>query len=293
MKFVKADVTDAEQVAEAVAAAAEDAPLRVGVNCAGTGTAVRTIGKDGTPHIRSEWDRVRRHQPGRHVPLHDPRGSPDLEVGAAGRRPARRHRQHRLGGGVRRPDRPARLLRLEGRRRGHDAAGGARPERGRHPRRAPSPPGSWTPRCSACCRPRPRRRSAPPSCTRSGWAMPDEFAKMAMAIVDNDYMNGEVDPARRRHPHAAEVAPAPRLRLTPRSPLDPRGWHRDDDAGGARDAARPGSALGRPGPCARGRPGAVRRHRGVVGQPHAVRQRGVRRSLGRHLAVGDGAPCPR
>ena len=58
MKFVKCDVTDAEQVAEAVAAAAEDAPLRVGINCAGTGTAVRTIGKDGTPHIRSEWDRV-------------------------------------------------------------------------------------------------------------------------------------------------------------------------------------------------------------------------------------------
>jgi NAD(P)-dependent dehydrogenase (short-subunit alcohol dehydrogenase family) len=58
VKFVKCDVTSAEQVAEAVAAAAEDAPLRVGVNCAGTGTAVRTIGKDGSPHIRSEWDRV-------------------------------------------------------------------------------------------------------------------------------------------------------------------------------------------------------------------------------------------
>jgi NAD(P)-dependent dehydrogenase (short-subunit alcohol dehydrogenase family) len=58
VKFVKCDVTDAEQVAEAVAAAAEDGPLRVAVNCAGTGTAVRTIGKDGTPHIRSEWDRV-------------------------------------------------------------------------------------------------------------------------------------------------------------------------------------------------------------------------------------------
>ena len=44
VKFVKADVTDADQVAEAVAVAAEDAPLRVGVNCAGTGTAVRTSG---------------------------------------------------------------------------------------------------------------------------------------------------------------------------------------------------------------------------------------------------------
>jgi NAD(P)-dependent dehydrogenase (short-subunit alcohol dehydrogenase family) len=58
VKFVKCDVTDAEQVAEAVAAAAEDAPLRVGINCAGTGTAVRTISKDGAPHIRREWDRV-------------------------------------------------------------------------------------------------------------------------------------------------------------------------------------------------------------------------------------------
>src|SRR6476646_1836132 len=58
VKFGKCDVTDAEQVAEAVAAAAEDAPLRIAINCAGTGTAVRTIGKDGTPHIRSEWDRV-------------------------------------------------------------------------------------------------------------------------------------------------------------------------------------------------------------------------------------------
>jgi NAD(P)-dependent dehydrogenase (short-subunit alcohol dehydrogenase family) len=58
VKFVKCDVTDADQVAEAVAAAAEDGPLRVAINCAGTGTAVRTIGKDGTPHIRSEWDRV-------------------------------------------------------------------------------------------------------------------------------------------------------------------------------------------------------------------------------------------
>jgi NAD(P)-dependent dehydrogenase (short-subunit alcohol dehydrogenase family) len=57
-KFVKADVTDSEQVAEAVSVAAEDGPLRVGINCAGTGTAVRTIGKDGTPHLRSEWDRV-------------------------------------------------------------------------------------------------------------------------------------------------------------------------------------------------------------------------------------------
>ena len=56
--FVRCDVTDSEQVAEACAAAAEDGPLRVAVNCAGTGTAVRTIAKDGSPHLRSEWERV-------------------------------------------------------------------------------------------------------------------------------------------------------------------------------------------------------------------------------------------
>jgi NAD(P)-dependent dehydrogenase (short-subunit alcohol dehydrogenase family) len=57
-KFVKCDVTDEQQVAESVLAAAEEGPVRIGVNCAGTGTAVRTIGKDGSPHIRREWDRV-------------------------------------------------------------------------------------------------------------------------------------------------------------------------------------------------------------------------------------------
>jgi NAD(P)-dependent dehydrogenase (short-subunit alcohol dehydrogenase family) len=58
VRFLRCDVTDAEQVAESVEAAAQDAPLRIAVNCAGTGTAVRTISKDGAPHIRSEWDRV-------------------------------------------------------------------------------------------------------------------------------------------------------------------------------------------------------------------------------------------
>jgi len=45
--FVPADVTDEEQVAEAVAAAQELGPLRAVVNCAGIGNAVRTVGRDG------------------------------------------------------------------------------------------------------------------------------------------------------------------------------------------------------------------------------------------------------
>jgi NAD(P)-dependent dehydrogenase (short-subunit alcohol dehydrogenase family) len=57
-KFVKADVTDAEQVAEAMAVAGEDFPLRINVNCAGTGDALRTIGRDGTPHDFDRFMRV-------------------------------------------------------------------------------------------------------------------------------------------------------------------------------------------------------------------------------------------
>jgi NAD(P)-dependent dehydrogenase (short-subunit alcohol dehydrogenase family) len=57
-KFIKADVTDADQVAEAVAVAAEEAPLRIDINCAGTGDALRTIQRDGTPHDLVRFMRV-------------------------------------------------------------------------------------------------------------------------------------------------------------------------------------------------------------------------------------------
>jgi NAD(P)-dependent dehydrogenase (short-subunit alcohol dehydrogenase family) len=56
--FVKCDVTKPEQVAEAVAVATESAPLRINVNCAGTGEALRTIGRDGTPHDYDRFMRV-------------------------------------------------------------------------------------------------------------------------------------------------------------------------------------------------------------------------------------------
>ncbi len=49
-RFITVDVTDPDQVAEAVSVAGESAPLRVAVNCAGIGWVSRTINKDGTPH---------------------------------------------------------------------------------------------------------------------------------------------------------------------------------------------------------------------------------------------------
>ena len=45
--FARVDVTDTEQIAAAVQAAAEIAPLRACVNSAGIGWAQRTIGRDG------------------------------------------------------------------------------------------------------------------------------------------------------------------------------------------------------------------------------------------------------
>ena len=57
-KFVKADVTQSAEVAEAVSLAAESAPLRIAINCAGTGDALRTIGRDGSPHPLDRFMRV-------------------------------------------------------------------------------------------------------------------------------------------------------------------------------------------------------------------------------------------
>ena len=46
--YVRTDVTDAEQVIAAIAAAEEHAPLRTAVTAAGIGWASRTIGRDGS-----------------------------------------------------------------------------------------------------------------------------------------------------------------------------------------------------------------------------------------------------
>ncbi len=55
--FVACDVTDAEQVQAAVARAAEAAPLRVSVSCAGVGWAEKVLGKQG-PHGLDSFERV-------------------------------------------------------------------------------------------------------------------------------------------------------------------------------------------------------------------------------------------
>ncbi|EJZ07879.1 SDR family NAD(P)-dependent oxidoreductase, partial [Mycolicibacterium vaccae] len=46
-KFVEANVVDPEQVSAALDAAEEFGPLRINVNCAGIGNAIKTLSKDG------------------------------------------------------------------------------------------------------------------------------------------------------------------------------------------------------------------------------------------------------
>ena len=46
-RFAQANVTDPEQVSAALDLAEELGPLRINVNCAGIGNAVKTLGKDG------------------------------------------------------------------------------------------------------------------------------------------------------------------------------------------------------------------------------------------------------
>ena len=58
--FVPTDVTNTEQVIEAVDAATEMGPLKSLVNCAGIGWATRTIGKDGDYASAHDLDLYRR-----------------------------------------------------------------------------------------------------------------------------------------------------------------------------------------------------------------------------------------
>jgi len=56
--FIHTDVTDTEQVEAAVALATEAGPLRSVINCAGIGWAQRTIDREGNPHDLGAFEKV-------------------------------------------------------------------------------------------------------------------------------------------------------------------------------------------------------------------------------------------
>ncbi len=57
-EFISVDVTDEDQVEQAMATAASAGPLRVAVSCAGIGIGKRVIDKRGEPHDYASFDRV-------------------------------------------------------------------------------------------------------------------------------------------------------------------------------------------------------------------------------------------
>ena len=187
-RFVECDVTDAEQVAAAVEAAGT---LRISVCCAGIGWAEKTAGRRG-PHSFDPFEAVVR------VNLIGTFNVLRLAAAAmlanepddGGR--ARGLHQHRLDRRLRRADRPARLLGLQGRDRRHDAPGRARPRAVGHPRRHHR---ARPVRHAAARRPARRRRATAlgeqvPHPHRLG--RPEEYGDLAAHIVENPMLNGEV-----------------------------------------------------------------------------------------------------
>ena len=175
--FVHVDVTVTEQIQNAVDRAVGLGPLRALVNSAGIGWAQRTIGRDGEYASAHDLEAVQagdRDQPDRDLRRGPARRDRDEPQRARRRRRAGRDRQPGVGRGLRRPDRPGGVRRVQGRHRRDDPA--RSPATCRRPASGspPSPRASSTPRSTGRAR-RPRRSrpsSASRCCSPSGSATP-------------------------------------------------------------------------------------------------------------------------
>ena len=132
--FARTDVSDADSVRAAVElAASAGAPLRFVVSCAGIGWAQRTVGRDGEPHDRAAFGKV--------IDVNLIGTFNLMSIGAAAvAKTAPADADGARGvvintasiAGLGGPDRPARLLGIQGRHHRHDRAG--RPGPGGHRR---------------------------------------------------------------------------------------------------------------------------------------------------------------
>ena len=195
--FCRVDVTSEEQVDAAFAAARRAiGQERVLVNCAGTGNAVKTAGRDKTTgetrHFPlANWERI--------IQINligtfrciakSAAGMLTLAPIAGGERGV--DRQHRIGGGAGWTGRPVGLQRLQGRHRQHDLADRARSDGRRHPRQhdpaglsSPLPfPAAPTEKAAAAA------AASLPFRRRAG---PDELGQLVEAIfIKSGFKNGE------------------------------------------------------------------------------------------------------
>ena len=176
--------------ASAAIARAEAAhgPARILVNCAGIGTATRVVGRDG-PHPLRDFERVIRVNLIGSFNMIRLVAAAMAQSRAAGRR-ARGHHIDRLGRGLRRPDRPGRLFRVEGRRGRDDAADRARTGPIGRPRQHDRAGHFHDPDAGRPAAGRAgfaRRRGALPGAPRPA----RRIRGLAVHIVENGYINGE------------------------------------------------------------------------------------------------------
>ena len=104
------DVTEADSAAAAINAVMERfGAIHIDVNCAGIGMAGRTVGRDGALDLAAfnfviQVNLVGTFNTLRLCAVHMAKNEPDGADGERGR-----HHQHRIGCGLRRPDRPGRI----------------------------------------------------------------------------------------------------------------------------------------------------------------------------------------
>ena len=189
--FAQADVTDEDDVTAAVAAATEVAPLRTCIHCAGIGWAERTINRAGDPHSLDTFRKV--------VEINLIGTFNVLRLAASGmsanepddRRRTRRDRQHRVDRRVRRSDRPGRVLGVEGRRR-RATLTAARDLSAAGIRVCTIAPGLIDTPLLGGLPDEARDALAQSVLFPKRLGVPDDFASLAMEIVRNHYLNGEV-----------------------------------------------------------------------------------------------------
>ena len=187
--FHPCDVTDHEGTEIALSEAVDAlGGLHIAVNTAGGGIAKRTLGKRRSAPAR-RVPRRHRAEPDRDVQPEPAAGVAHEHERARGRR-ARRHHQHRVDRGVRGPDRPGRVHRGQGR--------ASRGWRSRwRATSAPSGSGSWRSRraCSAPASSKGITDEMAAGLTKDSsfpkrMGRPEEYARLAIAIVETPMLNG-------------------------------------------------------------------------------------------------------
>ena len=189
-RFVRADIASEADGRQAVATALEAfGGLHGLANCAGVAPAEKVLGRNGI-HALESFRRV--------IDINLVGSFNMLRLAAEAMSQASRtraasagDRQYRLGGGVRRADRPGRLFRLEERGGRHDPAHRPRAGALRHPSDDHRPghlrdtdDGRHAPGGARL----PRRQRAVPAAPGAS----DEYAALVRQIIENSMLNGEV-----------------------------------------------------------------------------------------------------